>query len=397
MFVFYEYRASGIEHPVSSVRLCIEFLSDPDMDFTDAITENTLRAIRFERPEHIPVIFWINPACWHHYPQDALFELMAEHRLLFPPSGVLRKESLGLRTDFTSEDAVLPELAPWERAGKPYTDAWGCVWETTDDGITGSVTKHPLEDWDALQDFTPPDPTHSNGMVAIDWSAIEDKIRTDTVKGKHSVGSLEHGHAFLRLSYLRGYEKLLLDMADGEKKLWRLIETVEEFSIGIVQRYIDLGVAMMRYPEDLGMQLGPMLSPEHFRTYIKPIYEHLMAPAQKAGCLVHMHSDGDIRDLVDDLVVSGVDALNLQDLVNGIDWIAANLKGRVCIDLDIDRQQITRFGSPEQIDNLIRQEVEKLGSPEGGLMIIYGLYPGVSLENIKAIMDAMERYAAFYS
>ncbi|MCH8120456.1 MAG: hypothetical protein IIC00_12095 [Planctomycetes bacterium] len=355
------------------------------MDFTDTITENTLRAIRFERPEHIPVVFWINPACWHHYPQEALFELMAEHNLLFP--------------EFTSEDAVLPELAPWERAGKPYTDVWGCVWETTDDGITGAVTKHPLADWNALQSrfIGTPDPAQTNGMAAIDWSAIEDKIQRAAAEGKHSTGSLEHGHAFLRLSYLRGYERLLLDMADRDDRLWRLIEMVEEFSIGIVQRYVDLGVAMMRYPEDLGMQLGPMLSPEHFRTYIKPIYEHLMAPAQKAGCLVHMHSDGDIRDLVDDLVVSGVDALNLQDIVNGIDWIASNLKGRVCIDLDIDRQQITRFGSPEQIDNLIRQEVEKLGSPEGGFMMIYGLYPGVPLENIKAIMDAMERYAAFYS
>ena len=112
---------------------------------------------------------------------------------------------------------------------------------------------------------------------------------------------------------------------------------------------------------------------------------------------MHMHSDGDIRDFVDDLIVSGVDAINLQDLVNGIDWIEANLKGRVCIDIDIDRQQITRFGSPEQIDKLIRQEVEKLGSREGGLMMIYGLYPGVPLENVKAVMDAMERYASYYS
>jgi hypothetical protein len=110
-----------------------------------------------------------------------------------------------------------------------------------------------------------------------------------------------------------------------------------------------------------------------------------------------MHSDGDIRDLVNDIVLSGVDALNLQDIVNDIDWIAANLKGRICIDLDIDRQQITCFGNPEQIDNLIRQEVEKLGSREGGLMMIYVLYPGVPLENVKAIMDAMERYATFYS
>jgi uroporphyrinogen decarboxylase len=140
-----------------------------------------------------------------------------------------------------------------------------------------------------------------------------------------------------------------------------------------------------------------MLSPEYFRKYIKPIYEHLMAPARRAGCLVHIHCDGDIRKLVNDLAAGGVDALNLQDLVNGVDWIAANLKGRLCIDLDIDRQQITRFGTPEQIDELIRREVQTLGSAEGGLMMIYGLYPGVPLENVRAIADAMEQYATFYS
>lgn len=69
----------------------------------------------------------------------------------------------------------------------------------------------------------------------------------------------------------------------------------------------------------------------------------------------------------------------------------------MCIDIDIDRQQITRFGTAEQIDDLIREEVEKLGSPQGGLMMIYGLYPGVPLENVKALMDAMERYADYYA
>jgi uroporphyrinogen-III decarboxylase len=234
-------------------------------------------------------------------------------------------------------------------------------------------------------------------MAEIDWATIKNRIQSVTSRGKHYVGSLQHGHAFQRLSDLRGYENLLFDMTDGDARLWRLIEMVENFSMEIVRRYLELGAEMICYPEDLGMQLGPMLSPEHFRTYIKPIYEHLMAPAHEADCLVHMHSDGDIRDLADDLVLSGVDALNLQDLVNGIDWIAANLKGRVCIDLDIDRQQVTPFGSTEQIDSLIRQEVEKLGSPEGGLMMIYGLYPGVPLENVRAVMDAMERYAGYYA
>ena len=89
--------------------------------------------------------------------------------------------------------------------------------------------------------------------------------------------------------------------------------------------------------------------------------------------------------------------LNLQDLVNGIDWIAEHLRGKVCIDLDIDRQRITPRGTPGEIDALIREEVEKLGSREGGIMMIYGLYPGVPLENVKAVMDAMETYATHYA
>jgi uroporphyrinogen-III decarboxylase len=122
-----------------------------------------------------------------------------------------------------------------------------------------------------------------------------------------------------------------------------------------------------------------------------------MAIARDAGCIIHVHADGDLRALIDDLLDCGVDVLNLQDLVNGIDWIAEHLAGRVCLDLDIDRQKLTRFGTPAQIDALVREEVEKLGSRQGGLMMIYGLYPGVPLENARALMDAMEKYATYYS
>ena len=120
----------------------------------DMVSENTLRAIRFERPEYIPIVFWINPACWHHYPRQVLFNLMAEHRILFP--------------EFVPNNEQLPEIAPWERAGVPYTDAWGCLWETTDDGITGMVTRHPLADWNALESFTAPNPAETNGITKID-------------------------------------------------------------------------------------------------------------------------------------------------------------------------------------------------------------------------------------
>ena len=110
-----------------------------------------------------------------------------------------------------------------------------------------------------------------------------------------------------------------------------------------------------------------------------------------------MHSDGDIRTLADDIVGSGVEILNLQDLVNGIDWIAGKYRGKLCVELDIDRQTVTPYGTPKEIDALIREEVSKIGTAAGGLCMIYGLYPGVPLENVKALMDAMEKYAFYYS
>ena len=348
--------------------------------------ENLLRAVRFEGPETVPMQFHVNAACWQHYPQDALQELMASHPMLFP----------GFEG---SAEPVVPDFACNARAESPYTDSWGCVWRTTDDGIVGTVTGHPLADWEAFDEFRAgaPDPSACDGLCDVDWDAIRRRLARARAEGRLAVGGLTHGHTFLRLCDIRGYERLLLDMVVGEPLLVELIGLVERFNLETIRRYVEAGAEYVCYGEDLGMQVGPMLSPEHFRTYIKPVYQRLMAPAREAGCILHMHSDGDIRLLAEDLIDGGIDVLNLQDLVNGIDWIAENLTGRVCVELDVDRQQITPFASPEQVDSLIREAVVKLGGRDGGLMMIYGLYPGVPLANVKALMDAMETYASYFN
>jgi len=346
--------------------------------------ENVLRAIRFETPERIPMAFCINAACWHHYDQTALQDLMAAHPLLFPayqrPSG-----------------EVKPDYAVNARSHEPYTDFWSCVWQTTDDGITGSVHTHPLADWAAFDNFTAPNPNETDGTYPINWPSIRATVERQKEQGELIYGGLPHGHTFLRLQDLRGYEHLLFDMLDQEPNLAKLIAMIADFNYAQVTKWLDLKPDIMSYPEDLGMQNGPMLSPDCFRAYIKPVYQRIMKPARDRSCIVHMHSDGDIRALADDLIEGGVEVINLQDLVNGIDWIADRFAGRICIDLDIDRQKITPHGTPQQIDNLIREEVKKLGRKQGGLMMIYGLYPGVPLNNVKALMDAMEKYAPYYT
>jgi hypothetical protein len=284
------------------------------------------------------------------------------------------------------------------RAGELFTDVWGCVWRTTVDGYLGTVVRHPLASWQYFDDFDPPDPDRCDHWGPVDWSRKAEEASQLGFHREIRAGEIGHGHTFLKLCDLRGYENLLYDITDGEPRLGRLIEMLEAFNLRLVENYIrEGGVEWMGYAEDLGMQNGPMLSPEHFKKYIKPSYERIIRPAREAGCVVHVHADGDLRLLVPDLLDTGIDVLNLQDLVNGVSWIEENLKGRVCVELDVDRQLVTYAGTPDEIDALVRDEVERLGSKEGGLMLIYGLYPGVPLENAGALMDAMERYRDYFA
>ena len=347
--------------------------------------DNTIRAIRFEHPDYIPMKFVINTSCWHHYPKEALWDLMEEHKLLFP--------------DFERPAPDwMPEYPLVARKDEPYTDPMGCTWVTSDNGITGTVHEHPLADWSAFgTTWHIADPNTTDGLYTVDWNARMEKWKQAKADGKGFRGGLRHGHTFLQLCDLRGYENLLGDMFDEEPLLDELIEQLTEFNLALVKRFVENGCSSMSYPEDLGMQMGPMLAPDMFHRYIKPAYQRIMKPAHDAGIPIHMHSDGDIRTLVDDIVGSGVEVINLQDLVNGIDWIAEKFRGKVCVDLDIDRQKITPYGTPAQIDALIHEEVSKIATPAGGLTMIYGLYPGVPLENAKAVMDAMEKYAFYFS
>lgn len=346
---------------------------------------NYERAVRFETPDYIPMSMHINAACYHHYPQEQLFDIMEAHKLLFP--NFVRPKKL----------PYVPYYPAVARRNEPYTDDFGCVWSTTDDGITGTVTGHPLDSWDKWDAYTFPDPEKCMGIGPVDWDAAKRSVDEAKARGDLVMRGLRHGHTFLQLSDIRGYQNLLFDMCDDEPRLMELIEGVEAFNTHIIRRYADMGVDVLTYAEDLGMQVGPMLSPDMFRKYIKPTYQRMMDVARSQGILVHMHSDGDIRALADDLIDGGVEIINLQDLVNGIDWIRDRYAGRVCIDLDIDRQSITPYGTPAQIDALIREEVLKLGSKRGGLTMIYGLYPGVPLENFAALCDAMEKYAFYFS
>ena len=69
-----------------------------------------------------------------------------------------------------------------------------------------------------------------------------------------------------------------------------------------------LGDPLQGIGEDMGTQSGLLFSPEMFRDYFKPMYGRLMGMAREKGMKVLLHSCGQHRAILEDLIDCGVSA-----------------------------------------------------------------------------------------
>jgi hypothetical protein len=345
--------------------------------------ENYLRNASMTGPEWMPCSVSISGASWDLW-RGAMEDVVARHPTLFP--GFERGKRNFDEWDF----------GPAHRAGERFTDAWGCVWRSEVNGLEGQVEGHPLDDWSRLDSYRAPDPLAIADRGPVDWAQLRRRVEDARERSELTVGGTPHGFLFMRLWYLRGFENLLLDLATDDPRLPRLIELLAEHNRRLIGAWLDIGVDVMGFAEDLGTQTASIISPAMFAKYIAPVYKALMQPCRAAGAHVALHSDGYIMELMDQFHDCGVTIINPQDLCNGIDDLAREVKGRMCIRLDIDRQKIVPFGTRREIRDLIEEEVRKLGSPAGGLELLVGIYPPTPPENVDALCDAMEEFRTYW-
>ena len=347
-------------------------------------THTLLKTVHFDHPEAVPVVFHINSACWDNYDRDSLGKLVETHPILFP-QGI---------PDFVEKGEAVP-YPDWCRADKKWTDPWGCVWETRTSGFVGTVVEHPIKDLSQLQSYEAPDPDKTTHWYPVEWK--KGKSPTGGSIGFFDClpsGEIGHGHTFLKMIDILGYEQALFAMHDDAPELQVLMDMLVQFNLGLVERFVNNAeVKWLGYAEDLGMQIGPMLSPEMFRKWILPVYRTIMEPADRQDVVIHMHSDGDVRTLFDDLHTLPVDVFNIQDNANTLPWLKDHMKGKVALDLDIDRQHVTRQEDPQLVRDYLAGLLRLMYDPAGGLLLTYGMYPGTPLENAKVMMDFLEQVA----
>ncbi len=338
--------------------------------------ENYLRALELKHPEWIPCSVGFSPLTWKTYQKD-LEKIILEHPKIFPG---YKKGSA----------TFYDEMPPVYRKGY-FKDNWGCVWRTEEEGLEGQVVEHPLADWNNLATYQPPDPLTKEERGKRDWDKIKADILEQKKKGELTCGNGER--LFDRLYFLRGFENLMIDIATDDPHLPELIEKLTDYELRLVKMSLDLRVDVVGFHTDIGTQNSLMLSPVKFRKYIKPMFFKIFQTCRKAGAHVVLSSDGRLLEIVDDLIECGVSVHDPQIRANTLEGIVKTYKGKLCANVDLDRQGFP-FASPKELRQEVKEVVDAMAGPEGGLMVMASFWGGadIPLRNIAAICEAMEDY-----
>ena len=335
--------------------------------------ENWLRTVEFRNPEWIPCGLSIAPLAWDTH-REKLEAVAVRHPMLFG--------------DYKPGSMKFGEYGPGYRQGEYYRDNWGCVWYNTVGGLEGQVVEHPLADWSALAHYRPPDPRTQTERGERDWSKIAADVKAAREAGRLLWGDGER--LFDRLYFLRGYENLMEDIATDEPHLPLLIEMLLDYEMRLIRMWLDLGVDVVGFHTDIGSQRALMIHPDKFRRYIKPLFMELFQTCRRADAHVNLSSDGHVLEIVDDLIECGVSVHDPQLRANTLDGIVRCYKGRLCATADLDRQMFA-FCTPEEARQHVKDVVEAMYSPKGGLMVSASVWDAnTAVENIESLCCALE-------
>ena len=315
------------------------------------------QAIRFEHPDTIPVSAGMLPKAWFEY-GDKLQKLVDKFPQFFG----------GVQVD---PEQVRRNLGPSYREGT-WTDEWGCVWHNVAEGMEGIVTEHPVRD--------------------------EDEVFELAIPADRSGTRLPHGFMYLRLLDLCGFENAMIMFAEEDEHIQTLIDKVTEYNLYQVAALSRTAKDVVFFGDDLGMQNGLAIGPEKWRRYLKPAFRKIYGVLKSArpDLLIYMHTDGQIYEIMPDLVDCGVDMINPQYRANGIDNLVrvCRQENRIAINLDLDRQ-LFPFASRGEIFDHVEEAVTSLYLPEGGLSLNVELNYETPLENMEYILEAVEKWRHF--
>ena len=346
--------------------------------------ENLIRVLRRKKPDHVPFYFELCPSLHEEF-QRKTGQTDYNEYYQFPIRYIGLPPSR-LQHDFTRYfDHLKPGV---------FFNEWGV-------GFEPHGFEHFTVFLHAMEKFTTPEEVMAfpapDVLADYRWAEVERQTREFHDRGL--AVAFSEIMIFEIAWYLRGLDNLLADMLVDEKMARACLNRSRDLQVKMAENAARAGVDVILFGDDIGTQRGMMMDPELWRQWIKPAEKMAISAAKAVNpdVFVFYHSDGNINDVIDDLIEIGVEVLNPVQ-PECVDPIAIKEKygDQLALWGTIGTQTTMPFGTPEDVRRTVQEMIEGAGY-DGGLVLAptHMLEPEVPYENIEAFLRAVKELGQY--
>jgi len=290
------------------------------------------------------------------------------------------EDCLDLPIRMTGMRSVKPLYASPEEYGERVRDEFGVVWTTSriDRGCpTGPCITRP-----ELAGYTFPDPAEAYRFEHLDrWCRRNSRQYTIVC-----VGDL-----WERATFMCGMERLLLHVAMEPDFVAELLQGIADYILRTMDLLLDrFDFEAIALSDDYGTQKSLVISPQAWRRLVKPQLAKILSRARSAGKTTFLHSCGNIRAVIPDLVELGLDILHpIQPEAMDVVELKAEFGDKLTLCGGLGTQDLLARATPHEVRQEVHRLKDRMGRGGG-----YILEPGITiqadvpLENILALIDA---------
>jgi len=148
---------------------------------------------------------------------------------------------------------------------------------------------------------------------------------------------------------------------------------------------------------DIAFNTGTFFSPRQLEEFFFPYLARWAKACKEEGLLSILHTDGNLHGVMDQILASGINALQCVDPLAGMDIgsLKKEVDGKLALIGNVDCA-VLHTGTPEEIDGLCKEVLESC--KHGGGFAFGGcnaIFKGISAESYQIMVDARKKYGSY--
>jgi uroporphyrinogen decarboxylase len=233
-----------------------------------------------------------------------------------------------------------------------------------------------------------------------DCSGVAEACRRQqrfAINGAAGFGDIINGNGMLR-----GMEQTLIDLVTDEPAGLLLADRRMAVQLEVTARILEAaqgGVDFVWLGEDLGTQIGPLISLDTFRKHIRPRYQPFCDLARSYNLPVMIHTCGSSSWAYEDFIEMGIHAVDtLQPEAKDMspEYLKQTFGGRLAFHGCISTAGPLAYGTVEDVTRTVRETLETM-MPGGGYCLAptHQIQDNTPTENVLAMYEAAKRHGTY--